>query len=300
MTEQAAQEQQVEQSSESSTNTGAQQGGEGQLNTGAGTGAENQDNPLLSSVSQDYAELVKAKGWKTADDVISSYSNMEKFAGKFSSRGVVIPDSDDAEEWGKVYQKLGRPEAPNGYEFNHIDTKQLDDKGKEIIDFVRDTGFKHGLSKKQLEGFVSEYDAKMEALETAQVEEMQRNVDKQVGELKTKWGSAWDKNVALARAAGKKFGIEGDKLNALENTAGFAPMMEVLAEIGSYLGEDGFVQGSGGDATQVRTPKQALTELKEVQADPDYLDSKKNPNRHKVLREKARDLYAMAYPSAKE
>jgi hypothetical protein len=225
---------------------------------------------------------------------------MEKFAGKFSSRGVVIPDSDDPEEWGKVYQKLGRPEAPNGYEFNHIDANKLDDESKSVLDFVKESAFKHGLSRKQLQGFVSEYDAKMEELGKAQEVQMQRTVDQQVGELKEKWGNAWDQKVAMVQAASKKFGIEGDKLNALEHTVGFVPMMEVLSEIGEYLGEDSFVQGSGGDSSQVYTPKQALTELKEVQADPDYLDKTKNPNRHKMLREKARDLYAMAYPGSKE
>lgn len=290
MTEQQAQGAPAEQTSESSTDNDA----------GQQTQQESNDNPLLSSVSPDYADLVKAKGWKSPDDVISSYSNMEKFAGKFSSRGVVIPDSDSPEEWDKVYSKLGRPEAPNGYEFNHIDVKQLDDADKQVVDFVKDIGYKHGFSKKQLEGFVSEYDAKIEELSTAEAEKAQREIDKQIGELKTEWGDAWDKNIALARGAAKKFGIEGDKLNALEYNAGFAPMMKVLAEIGEHFSEDGFVQGQGGSDSTVRTPKQALTELKEVQSDPDYMDPKKNPNRHKMLREKARDLYQMAYPGGKE
>lgn len=292
MTEQQAQEQQQEQTSASSTEASqpTQQAAPAQQ--------ESNDNPLLSSVSEDYAELVKTKGWKSVDDVISSYSNMEKFAGKFSSRGVVIPDGDDPEEWGKVYSKLGRPEAPNGYEFSHIDLKEINDESKEILGFVKELGFKHGLSKRQLEGFVSEYDAKMAEMESAQEQAYLKDVDKQVGELKKEWGEAWDKNVALARVAGKKFGIDGETLNALENTAGFAPMMKALAEIGEHFSEDGFVQGRGGSNTQVRTPKQALVELKEVQSDPDYFDNKKNPNRHKMLREKARDLYRMAYPGS--
>lgn len=294
MTEQSAQEQPQEQKPENSTEpvAGAQESG--------GGAQEGNDNPLLSSVSEDYAELVKAKGWKSPDDVISSYSNMEKFAGKFSSRGVIIPDGDDPEEWGKVYSKLGRPEAANGYEFQHINIDELDDESKEVVGFVKELGFKHGLSKKQLESFVSEYDAKIAEMEEAQEQAYLKDVDKQVGELKKEWGEAWDKNVALARVAGKKFGIEGDKLNALENTAGFAPMMKVLAEIGEHFAEDGFVQGQGGSGSSVLAPKQALQELKEVQSDPDYLDNKKNPNRHKMLREKAKDLYRMAYPGSGE
>lgn len=255
---------------------------------------------LASSVRPDYADMVRAKGWKSPDDVIASYTNMEKMAGKFSSRGVLIPDGDAPEEWGKVYDKLGRPEAPNGYEFSHIDTKDMDENGKQVMDFVKATGHELGLSKKQLETFVAKYDAKIETLQEAENAKAQRDTDAKVGELKTEWGQAWDKNVALARAAAKKFGIEGEKLNALEFGVGFVPMMKVLAEIGENISEDGFVAGSGGSGSSVRTPKQAMTELKEIQSDPDYLDNRKNPNRHKMLREKARDLYAMAYPSSSD
>lgn len=290
MTETSTQDAPAAQNSESSTNTTEQ----------TTTTQTANDNPLLSSVSADYADLVKTKGWKSPDDVIASYSNMEKFAGKFSSRGIVIPDSDSPEEWGKVYDKLGRPEAPNGYEFNHIDVNTLDEDSKQHLNFVKELGFEVGLTKSQMEKFVSKYDAKMAEIEVSHSENAQRSIDKQVGELKNEWGEAWDQKIALARSAAKKFGIEGEKLAALETNAGFAPMMKALAEIGESLFEDGFVAGFSGSSNPVRTPKQAMQELKEVQADPDYLDAKKNPNRHKILREKARDLYQMVYPTAKE
>lgn len=286
MTETQAQDAQATQTLESST----EQSGEQQTTTQAN------DNPLLASVSPDYADLIKTKGWTTADDVIASYSNMEKFAGKFSSRGVVIPDGDSPEEWGKIYDKLGRPEAPNGYDFTHINVNELGEPEKQMVDFVKDLGFKHGLSKKQLEGFVSEYDAKISEHEQSAVGETQRSADKLIGELKGEWGNMWEQKVALARNAAKKFGIEGDSLDALETNAGFVPMMKVLAELGESLSEDGFVVGAGEGQT-IQTPKQAIQELKELQSDPDYLDNRKNPNRHKILHEKARGLYKQAYPT---
>lgn len=299
MTETQAQDGQADQTSESSTDTTTTQD-----NTQQTTQKTTQEGGSLpefaSGVKPEYADVIKAKGWQNVDDVLSSYSNLEKYAGKFGSRGVVIPDSDSPEEWGKVYDKLGRPEAPNGYEFNHIDISKAEPSVKENLGEIAKLGHKHGFSKKQLEGFVKDFDEVFSAKEQAEVQELQKKVDSSIQELKGDWGAAWDQNLALAKQAAKKFGVEGEKLDALENYVGFAPMMRVLAEMGANMSEDGFVSGQSGGGDAVMTPKQAKQALQEVQSDPDYLDPKKNPNRHKMLREKARNLYAQVYPGQQE
>lgn len=238
----------------------------------------------------EYQEMVQAKGWKDPNDVLYSYRNMESFAGKVSSRGIVLPDNDDdAEGWGKVYSKLGRPEAPNGYEFSHIDIK-ANPELKDEVDAVAEIAYKHGLSKKQAAGFLQDVDARYDSKQAAAEAEAKRMAEKSISDLRGEWGQAFDANLNYAKTAAGKFGIEGDTLAQLEQTAGFAPMMKALAEVGTMLSEHGYVQGGGTQNTGM-TPRQAEIALKEVQGDPDYIDPRTNPARHTALRQKAKDLY---------
>lgn len=57
--------------------------------------------------------LVEAKQWKSPDDAIRSYRELEHHA----SKSLKMPgDNATAEDWDKFYSKLGRPESPDKYE----------------------------------------------------------------------------------------------------------------------------------------------------------------------------------------
>lgn len=62
---------------------------------------------------EDNRTLVEAKQWKSADDAIKSYRDLEAHAGK----ALTVPGADaTAEDWNAFYGKLGRPESPDKYE----------------------------------------------------------------------------------------------------------------------------------------------------------------------------------------
>lgn len=60
-------------------------------------------------------EVVQQKGWKDANDVVASYSELEKKVGEKS----LTPPADDAEkaEWDAHHIRLGRPESAEAYTF---------------------------------------------------------------------------------------------------------------------------------------------------------------------------------------
>lgn len=61
----------------------------------------------------DNRTLVEAKQWKSVDDAIKSYRDLEAHA----SKSLKVPGADaTAEEWNAFYGKLGRPESPDKYE----------------------------------------------------------------------------------------------------------------------------------------------------------------------------------------
>ncbi len=62
---------------------------------------------------EDNRTLVEAKQWKSADDAIKSYRDLEAHA----SKAVKVPGEEaTAEDWNAFYDKMGRPESPDKYE----------------------------------------------------------------------------------------------------------------------------------------------------------------------------------------
>ena len=65
--------------------------------------------------------LVEAKKWQTADDAIKSYRELETHA----SKALRLPgENATADDWNAFYQKLGRPDKPDGYELK-LDTNSV-------------------------------------------------------------------------------------------------------------------------------------------------------------------------------
>ena len=65
--------------------------------------------------SEDNRATVEAKGWKSIDDVVSSYSHLESQLG----RNLMVPRKDASfEQWDGLYKSVGRRDIPNGCEFS--------------------------------------------------------------------------------------------------------------------------------------------------------------------------------------
>ena len=68
------------------------------------------------SVPETYADKGWAQNIKSHDDLWGQFANAQELIGK---RPAGIPTGESQpEEWEKFYQALGRPDDPNGYEFN--------------------------------------------------------------------------------------------------------------------------------------------------------------------------------------
>ena len=76
--------------------------------------AQGQQGQWYDAFPEDVRGLVQNKGWQSPVDAIQSYTNLEKFLGADKAgRGLVLPKDDaGADEWGQVYDRLGRPADP--------------------------------------------------------------------------------------------------------------------------------------------------------------------------------------------
>lgn len=197
------------------------------------------DQPWYSSIQDEslrgFAEL---KGWKDPGAAIDSYRNLEKLRGVPENELVRLPKEDDADAWNQVYARLGRPESPDLYE---LPVPEGDDG--EFAKMAADWMHKAGLSKSQAQQLTQMNNEFIQS----QVKEYQDNLavqqDRELSELKSEWGAAYDQNIEIARRGAQQFGIDPDMMSKIEEAIGTKQLMSLFHGIGSKVGEHKMVRG---------------------------------------------------------
>lgn len=236
-----------------------------------------------------YEEVIQAKGWNNADDVLQSYTNLEKTIG---ADKVSLPASDQSIlEWDG-WSKLGVPEdaseyalaAPEGMGNYDQDLSQemrsIFHEAKltpEQAQFVHD---------KYVERFMGQTDL-AQANQTQQIEAWDK-------EIKDEFGTAFDERISAARTAVREFG--GDDLANLMDETGLGNhpvLVKAFVKAGMALGQSGqFKEGNSGSFGI--TPADAQAQIATMRANPALTDQ--NHPEYKVMNEKLTRLYEIAYP----
>ena len=140
--------------------TGAATGVTGAGPTGA-TGATGPTGPNDSrlrnfKIPTQFAKEPWAQEVKSLDDLWAKMSGAQKLIGKDK---LVIPgDNATTEELNAFYTRLGRPENPEGYEFNNIEALKDVQRNVELDHAMKTIFFEEGVSKKVGERIVSRYE----------------------------------------------------------------------------------------------------------------------------------------------
>lgn len=236
-----------------------------------GNGEENK--PWYSGIQDEGLRgKVELKGWKSPDDALSSYFNLESKLGAPPDRLLKLPEKPDDPAWSEIHKKLGfvAPDSPDEYElpipegFNEDYSKAVAAKAKEL-----------GIPKHMLKGlaeFNNDFVAK--ALEADDQAREQRHKDS-LSELRMEWGGKYDSTVALAQRAEelvkKETGITDDSLKAWQD-ADPKGYYKMLAHFGSRLAEARLIEGAAGaPATgDGMSPEAAKAKLSELMRDKDF------------------------------
>ena len=200
--------------------------------------------------SQENAEIVQRTGWKSADDAIQSYRNLEKM----DSGKIKMPTTDSPEaEVSAFYKQLGRPDTADGYKVPVVGEGQ--EVNKEFFGGMAVAAHEAGMSSDGFDKLVSRYIDYENQVKEAEVVEFNRYREEADRKLHEDYGADYDKNIELSKRAYTEYASDElkellgtDKWKGMLNEPAFIGMM---VEIGKKNMDDTFVKGDG----QVEKPK---------------------------------------------
>lgn len=212
--------------------------------------------------------VAELKGWKGPADAISAYTNLEKTVGVPPERLLTLPkDKTDAAAWNKIHERLGRPADPTGYK---IDFGQGHDP-----DFAKwATGVFHktNLSQEAAAGLTAEWNSYMRVQSAKMQTEYKAEIAKQEASLKTDWGNAYDRNIAVAKHTTRALGLTPEIVDKLEQGMGFAGLMKFVHTIGTKIGEDRFVAADDSrPGFGSLTPAAAKAQIQSLKGDTEFV-----------------------------
>lgn len=244
-------------------------GGEGGAGAGQGGGEW-----FAGIKDENVRGWVQSKGFKDPEAAAQSAWHLEKLLGADKAgRSIVLP-KDEKDEAGlrAVLGKLGMPEKPDGYGI------KAEGDDAELINRATAAFHKMGLTKSQAAGLMEFIGAENKAIEEAEAkadEVFAAQSEKEMGELKAKWGADADRNIELARRAARQFLPKeqaGEMMDKIERAIGTGAMMHLFQAIGAGLGEHMVDAGSGGTGSfGGMTVEAARVRKAEIMKDQDYI-----------------------------
>ena len=254
---------------------GAGEGAGGAGGTSGGTGTA--DTPAwhvgLPEASVGY---LQNKGWLDADPkaamgkILSSYQEAEKVRGIPVNELIRKPPANaDVATQRAFYEALGAPKEATGYEIAY---EGHDESGAKIVQGqIAQAAFELGIPKaaaeqfftKTLEALALDVDRTAAEGEAAYASEM--------ASLRANWGANFDANMFIARQAAKAFNVSEEMVDAMQSGIGAKAVMEFFREVGTKIGEDRYVTGSGQPGSGIMTREMAISRRAEVMKDPEWI-----------------------------
>ena len=179
-------------------------------NNGVGEGNDNtRTTDAFAWVPEDYREEFRN------DSTLNQFASQDAFIKamlddrKTNGTAIKLPGEDATdEEWGKFYDRLGRPASSNDYGLSKDIPEGLDFNEEFYNEFTREI-YTAGLSKKQATKIYNWYNNKSAEMAKdidARIQaSYKKSVDDAVASLKKEWGTDYQQNLDSAVAMANKF-----------------------------------------------------------------------------------------------
>lgn len=211
--------------------------------------------------------------------------NAEKLIGGDPKLLLKIPAEGDSEAQATLWNKLGRPEKPDGYKLPEALAKD-ETLGKMLPEF-----HKMGLTQAQVAALTEMSAAQAKAINEAADASYAAQAKSDIAALRVEWGQAFERNDAAAMAAIQKLGLTDKQVTALARAEGssVAIVLKQLAAAGATLLE---AKAAGGPAAPgsgmgAMTPQEAAAKWTSLTKDREFVAKlqRKDPAAMNIKRE---------------
>lgn len=268
---------------------------------------------LLDNLSEDLRNEPSLQSFKDVNDIAKSYVHSQRMLGnsiripskeagadqmnEFYQKlqnvpGVVkLPEEGNDEQLASFYNKLGRPETPDGYDvMNAVQGLQVNEEAaKEFSNFAH----KANLTKDQAQQTMAYYASLVEQDQAMQNQIIDQEVEQAQNVLQRKWGEQFDERLASAKSAlrhyANEFGADIDQI--INGPMGRdATFIGIMSDIGRSLQEKGSIQGAHA-RSNIPTPEEAQSTINDVLANKEHPYWNPSDPRHKEASAKVTNLY---------
>jgi hypothetical protein len=236
-------------------------GGDG----GQGGAAPNAWAQMLSAeaagADPSHRDFAVGKGWKSPDDAIQSYRELEKVYR--ASDKVVVPGKDATpEQLATFHRAIGVPDKAEGYTF---DLPTVKDEAGNDAQLEIDTGFFEPMKELALKNGVpaTAFKGLAEGFVQWQLDQQAADISRHDTDWSAKqkeWGAEAQAKTADVLAACRFLEIDREGRAALQMALGAGKAAELLARVGGMVGEDP-LRGSGGKQFGVASAAEAQAQV---------------------------------------
>ena len=228
-----------------------------------------------------YKEEKALQNFQDMDGFVKSYLHSQKLVG---ADKIPIPNKYATDEdWNAVYEKLGKPKSPDGYEYNLPKEAKLDDNSLKAFSAE---AHKLGLLPKQAQGIIKYYNDLAGASETEANNKAEAARTEAEKNLRKEFGSTYnDRIMAAKKLATTTLGNEFLNNTILQDGSklGDNPVVvKAFADLAAQMSEDNIVKG---DAPAYMSTKEINRQIAALQQPGSAYWDKKHPNHSDVVQE---------------
>lgn len=251
-----------------------------------------------SGLSEEVGKDPSLADIKDIDGLAKGYIHAQKMVG---ADKVVVPTKDATdEERSAFFNSIGRPESAEKYEVPTENMPEGADASPENLTAFFEEAHKIGLTKSQAAALVRwQASQAADVMSGYETEATQQQQEATVS-LKKEWGSAFEQNLDLAKAAVKRYGGQ-ELFDHLDETGlGNDPrLIMAFAKIGRAVSDDEIIGGGHGQSF-LRSPAEAKIEIQAKMRDGEFMKAygdRDHPGHKGAIQEMAK-LHESAYPES--
>lgn len=204
------------------------------------------------------------------------------------------PDATDKDALGVVYDQMGRPEKPEGYEVPEIDNQGLQ-LNMDLAETFKAVAHKYGLNKDQYQGVIKE----LTETSITQALEVRAGVDKDVKGLVDEWGHAYERNKDMALAIAKQTGAPENLISLMAGPTPPTELVKFFHSLSTSLKGEGLNLTGDKGVDGVMTPTEAQEQMAEMRRNREHPLNIPSDPQHKNALDKFAKLVKYAYPEAR-